>query len=240
MKTNFSEATVSKLGYYVYCLGHPTEPFKTFKPFYIGKGKDNRVFEHILGVLQGDENGDKNRQIRELLDRNVRIEHYIIRHGMTENEAFAVEASLIDFLGLENLTNEVAGHGSSEFGMMTAEEIEQRYAAQPVDIDDPALILNVRQQFRYEMTSEQLYEVARKEWKVDKARCKKVVLALAYYKGICRGVFEVDGWQTSKDEENLSDFTGRRADSRIEEKYLGKLLEKYMSKSQNAIKYVNC
>ena len=38
----FDQITSEKLKFYVYCLIDPRDD----KPFYIGKGKGNRVFEH--------------------------------------------------------------------------------------------------------------------------------------------------------------------------------------------------
>ena len=39
----FDEKTQQALGYYVYMLIDPSNN----KPFYVGKGKNNRVFDHI-------------------------------------------------------------------------------------------------------------------------------------------------------------------------------------------------
>ena len=43
----FDNITISKLGYYVYALINPINN----KPFYIGKGKENRVFSHKEEVI---------------------------------------------------------------------------------------------------------------------------------------------------------------------------------------------
>lgn len=39
----FSQKTCEALNYYVYCLQDP----RSNHIFYVGKGKDNRVFEHV-------------------------------------------------------------------------------------------------------------------------------------------------------------------------------------------------
>lgn len=51
----FDENTCLKLGYYVYMLVDPRDN----RPFYVGKGTNNRVFDHILQALN-DCTGIKN------------------------------------------------------------------------------------------------------------------------------------------------------------------------------------
>ena len=92
----FDNLSISKLGYYVYALINPINN----KPFYIGKGKENRVFSHKEEVINGDEinNSLKKDEIKSILDSGLNIEHIIIRHGLKESESFLLEASLIDFV----------------------------------------------------------------------------------------------------------------------------------------------
>ena len=44
MLMSFSKKTIDELGYYVYVYSDPD----TQKPFYVGKGKGNRVFDHLF------------------------------------------------------------------------------------------------------------------------------------------------------------------------------------------------
>jgi hypothetical protein len=46
-KYNLTQSTIEKLGYYVYLLIDP----RNDKVFYVGKGKGNRVNQHLLGAL---------------------------------------------------------------------------------------------------------------------------------------------------------------------------------------------
>lgn len=88
----FDTLTQGKLQYYVYCLIDPD----TDKPFYVGKGKGNRVFEHAMGAIKGSKESDKIGKINAIRCAGMRVKHVIIRHGLTENEAFKIESTLID------------------------------------------------------------------------------------------------------------------------------------------------
>ena len=108
----FDEKTKQNLKYYVYFLIDPT----TGQPFYVGKGKDNRVFNHIKCALEFETISDKYEKIREIQNKNKTVEHIIVRHGLTEKEAFEIEATLIDTFDFltSGLTNIAGGQKSIE------------------------------------------------------------------------------------------------------------------------------
>ena len=139
----FDEKSIQNLQYYVYALIDP----RNSKVFYIGKGTNNRVFDHAEGALKEQEDGsNKIETIKEILRTGQNVEHIIIRHGLTEEEAFHIEASIIDFsryLNI-NLSNVVLGHNSIEKGLMTADEIVRLYNAPPLNsIDANCIIINI-------------------------------------------------------------------------------------------------
>ena len=116
--TQFSQAVCEKIGYYVYVLKNP----RNSEIFYIGKGKGNRVFQHLACALETKDESDKLNLIREILNEGKNVEYYILRHGLaTEKEALEIESACIDLIGLDNLTNKVKGHNSWESGMKTAD-----------------------------------------------------------------------------------------------------------------------
>src|ERR1035437_7964578 len=89
----FDEKSQQALRRYVYMLLDPVDN----KPFYIGKGNNNRVFQHMNCALTDiDAITAKYEKIREILNSGNGVEHVIVRHGMTDHEAYQVESSLID------------------------------------------------------------------------------------------------------------------------------------------------
>jgi len=126
----FDNRSAEEIKHYVYCLIDP----RTQKPFYIGKGQGNRVFAHARDALENADTTDKLDTIREIVGSGLKVDYLIIRHGMDETMAHAVETALIDFAGRFDLglTNLVLGHQSSAFGIMTAEEVQRKYRAEPL------------------------------------------------------------------------------------------------------------
>src|SRR5687768_13821500 len=105
-----------KLKFYVYRLIDP----RNGETFYVGRGKDNRVFAHIREEVGGDELDNKLKRIREIRLAGLEVAHVIHRHGLDERTAIEVEAALID--AYPGLTNLVGGAGSIDCGVMHSRE----------------------------------------------------------------------------------------------------------------------
>jgi DNA-binding NarL/FixJ family response regulator len=83
------------------------EKFKfDYEPFYIGKGKGNRMFEHLKSN-KSDVNTDKIDIINEITDSGSEPIIRIIKNGLTEYEAYTLENIIIT--RLNNLTNIIGG-----------------------------------------------------------------------------------------------------------------------------------
>ena len=74
MKNKFSSKTIRELGSYVYIYSDPD----THKPFYVGKGKGNRVFDHLKDTKESE----KVKYLKRLSDDGKEPIIEILVHGM--------------------------------------------------------------------------------------------------------------------------------------------------------------
>lgn len=231
-----SRSTIEKLRYYVYLLSDP----RTGKIFYVGKGNGGRINSHLLGALKTNtKETDKIKMIRDIQNQGLEVGLDVLRHGLTEKEAFEVESSVIDILGVKNLTNLVLGHHSNLRGRMGLHDIEIEYQAKPATFDEPVILIRINKAFRHDMSKEDLYKVTRKDWRVG-PRIHNYKIACSVYAGIIREVYIVDKWIPSTDWIGRFMFVGKVADANIRNKYLYKSVS-HISKQgdQNPIKYIN-
>lgn len=234
----FPRSVIEKLGYYVYLLIDPT----TDKVFYVGKGTGNRVFAHINSAIASPLESDKLAEIRSIQAKGLQIKYSIIRHGLTEQEAFEIEAALIDFIDIRELTNVVGGHDSDSRGLMSITEIIAKYLAPEIEIVEPVILVTVNRLFRRNMTDEEIYEITRGNW-VTGQRRSKAKYAFCIYYGTVRQVYEIQRWFSvqarSQDArtQNRWRFDGIVAQNL--QHYVGGNVEKYIG-TQNPIRYVNC
>jgi hypothetical protein len=92
--------------YYVYLLIDP----RSHSPFYVGKGKGARCFQHFRDFLKGlCKNHRKKRKIAEIYNTGLRPQPLIFDEGVAERDAHDLERSLIQGIGLDILTNVVSG-----------------------------------------------------------------------------------------------------------------------------------
>lgn len=234
----FPQSVIEKIGYYVYLLIDPVSN----QIFYVGKGTGNRVFSHINLALVSPYESDKLDRIRSIQAKGLQVDHIIIRHGLTEKEAFEVEGSLIDFIGLDGLTNILNGHNSEARGRMTIKEIISLYEAPKINILEPAILIIVNRLYRRDMNENELYEISRGNWVVG-IRREKARYAFSIYNGIVRQVYEISSWSPLHAEslENKKQTRWRFEGSISEElqHYVGGYVENAAG-TQNPVRYVNC
>lgn len=223
---SFKPGMAEKLGHYVYLYVDPRDG----KVFYIGKGKGERCLDHLFE----DDDQPKVKRIREIFAAGLEPRIEMLAHGLrTEQEAYNIEAAAIGLLGLENLTNRVVGKDSLRFGRKRLSELEGYYAAKPVKITDPVILIRVNQLYRHGMSTPELYEITRGVWKLDFERASAMKYVLAVYEGVVREVYEVDKWQHAQiggfltrtdivpeDAKGRIEFVGKVAHEVIRQKYL--------------------
>lgn len=230
MIKEFSNAVCERIGYYVYILKDP----RNDTIFYVGKGKGNRLFQHVQCALENVTDNDKYNLIREIHKDGKEVEHFILRHGLEEKLSLEIESTIIDLLGIENLTNSVKGHDTWERGLKTVDEVFQHYDAKAVTFDEPCIIININRLYTRGISAQKLYDSTRASWIVGTKR-DRAKYAIASYRGLVREVYEIEKWQPNGER---WEFIGKVAEDKIRDKYLNQSLENYIKKGgQNPIRY---
>jgi hypothetical protein len=240
----FDELTSSKLKHYVYALINPNND----KVFYIGKGHGNRVFDHINNFENYPVNSytRKLNEIAEIIQNGREIKHYILRHGLSKEEAYLVESVLIDYNNtfLHELTNEVSGHFSSYFGLKTTDELIRMYNAPELEeLTDPVIIININKKYRDTRNNElTIYEATKQAWVINERRLKSIKYALSEFQGIIIGVFKIISWYKVESDTDLKKirwgFDGCEAAFDVKNKYLNRSIAKYKKKgAANPIRF---
>ena len=239
----FDALTAERLKFYVYALIDP----RNDRIFYIGKGTQNRVFDHAGAVSKHDElmsTGRKIELIHEIIDAGYSVKHLILRHGLTEDQAFLVEASLIDFANIEgqDLTNEVVGKGSIKFGAMSAQEIMQTYNAPPLEkLHHNAVIININKTYERASGGTDVYNATKEAWVISAARRNSLQLVLSEYRGVIVEVFEIHSWYQCKADVGKPErwgFQGSVASEKTRKLYINKSIQHRKKRgAANPIRY---
>ncbi len=215
----FSKDVQEKLGHYVYGLIDP----RNGRYFYIGKGQRNRVFEHVEEARNPKETSNKYKiqTIRDIQEDGLEIQHIIIRHGLNDDEARLVEAVLIDFIGIDNLTNIADGEGNSDCGIDNAKTLQKKYSTEEFEenADTPHFIMIKINQENLEKRNKDYYETCRAAWKIDTEKAKKYPLVLCVLDQIVKEVYEVDNngdaWKPVAERPGRYEFTAKQAPEEI-------------------------
>lgn len=219
--------------YYVYRLIDP----RTYQTFYVGKGCGDRAFQHVkdaesLKDKNNDELSLKIQQIQQILTDGKNVIVVFHRRGMTEKEAFEVEAALIDCY--PGLTNIQSGHGIDR-GLISADDLNTLANAKEYDEpNEKYIIIKVKQEVIMGCNGI-LYDAVRKAWRGDLNKAKNYKYVLAVVNGIVRDVFEVDEWYLCY---NRIAFKGKSTNDKISSLKGMRIPKKYMEKgSANPFMY---
>ena len=233
MTVSIPREVARRLGYYVYLYVDP----RSNRPFYVGKGCGERVLSH----LTADGESRKVQVLSELRAAGLEPRLEILAHGLADEEtALRIEAAVIDLVGLGELTNEVRGWRSIQLGRVSLSELVLYYAARPVEVTDPALLIRINRLYRHGMTEDELYEATRGVWKLGRRR------------STAPEVYEIHGWHPAGttpyktrihrnvQREGRCEFTGCKADQLVRARYVGSSVAAYFPRGlRSPVVYVN-
>ena len=235
----FSKETIDGIGSYVYRLIDP----RNGDTFYVGKGKGNRVFQHVKMVKEfyegiDEENHDfsndpyKFRRIKDIHDAGLEVIHVIQRWHLSDKEAIEIESALID--AYPGLTNIQSGH-HSEYGVCNAVELEKIFTA--IEYDEPSeygyiiiKVTNNRIDYCISKFGEDKarYEATRWRWKNRIPNTKKYPYVFSVTNGIVKEVYSVDEWYDAG--EGRIAFNGKVVEETIRNKYVDHKIPEYYRK----------
>lgn len=247
----FKQSVKDALNYYVYALVNPINHMI----FYIGKGKGDRVFQHAEYALNEDSQNLKFDTIRKIIAQGYKVEYYILRHNLTEEEAFLVESTLIDMLTYskfnhENqLTNIAYGHHQWDEGIKRIDELNALYDCSNIKVNDHDKLLLVSLNRSFNQAKAQgvyrrldIYESTRKYWAIGKDKPQEINYVLGVYKGIVRCVIKVESYKWVNQAEDGTVFKKPRCcfEGQIlnDSPYLNKDVSDYPFGSGGAIRYI--
>lgn len=249
--TEFTKQVIDSIGYYVYIYSDP----ETNVPFYIGKGKGNRCFNHLFL----DNESEKVAKIKEIQSRGLMPKIEILVRGVDEETALKVEAAAIDLIGVDKLTNIQKGHHSSEYGRIDVDELNTRSNQVMLleeEINVNAVLIKINHMYQYGMTDFEIYEATRSCWRMSMEKAREMDYCFAVYDGMILEVYKIAAWipchttlqgtrETIYDKEIYEkdekqgriEFVGNFAEEEIRDKYKGSLVSDWF-KFQNPVYYV--
>lgn len=223
------------MGAYVYIYIDPRDG----NPFYVGKGRGDRVFAHLDSP--DHEKAEQIKAIRKT-GQDPRID--ILRYGLSDAQALLVEAAVIDFIGRDDLLNRASGvkHGCGRISAHELSEVLKARSAKPVKVRHKAVLLNLNREYRYGMTNpdgtttDALYKVTSGSWRAGIQRAQKAECVMAVYQGVVREVYRIDEWYVAHDNKQRICFNGAVAED-IRGQYVGRRVDSGKKGSQNPVRY---
>jgi hypothetical protein len=213
----FSEKSLAALGeYYVYGLIDP----RSDQIFYIGKGSNNRVFEHENESLKNP-NSDKLKlqTIKAIKEQGLEVKKIIISYNLSENEAFAAEAALINAFNYVSkeypLSNIVSGHHNDY--VYTVEKFEAEKAAEELndkDIKHRVIAIIINKTYKRRMSDTDIYDIVRGCWRLNKQVAQKYEYVLAIYNSLVKAVYKPTAWYYCSDRTRIPE-RDKNADNKI-------------------------
>jgi hypothetical protein len=209
---DFSKPVCSALAHYVYCLVDP----RNKEVFYVGKGRENRVFDRQYRPdhEHEDEAREKAARIQEIEASGREVERYILCHDLDEETASIVESCVISLLRsglLKNAALPTPARGAHspegalypkgphypKWGVMSVDKVAAKYSLPMQDdcFTDPVMVVNISKNLR---TAATLYDATRGDWTASEERLTRRLgehYVIAEYDGVLADVFKPQVWK---------------------------------------------
>lgn len=245
MKKSIPRNVATELGYYVYLYVDPRDE----SVFYVGKGKGSRILSH----LNKSEEFEIAKIIKKIKAQGEEPKLEILAHSLpTEKVALQVEASAIDLLGVNTLTNTIRGYHGAKFGRMALQDVIALYNKKHANIKERSVLIRISKQYHYGITEQDLYDATRSAWKISKKKRESIEYAFAIFEGVIREVYKVTGWHEGGTtfnkryegfevkREGRWEFVGVLADEKVRKRYVNFFIGHVFSQyNQNPIRYIN-
>ena len=235
MKTieKFSPEVCKVIKSYVYRLVDP----RNGQTFYVGKGKRNRVFDHVKNAKSSNDSSNslKYERIKTILASNLPVIYIIQKYGLSDEEAKIVESTLIDAYCLDQLTNIKKGFGADDCPI-NAIELQANYSREEFEItkNTPKFILIKVKEYWLGERNNDLYATVRSAWKLNVNKAKEYPYVLGVVNGIVKGVYKAKQWNQAPGEKGRIEFTGTEAPNEIKELFMEKRIPEKFRRKGNA------
>ena len=214
---NFGHNICKKLRNYVYRLVDP----RNGETFYVGEGKDDRIFKHLRTFKSGKTSSTYDR-IKEIYDSGLEVIHIIHKHNLDKETAAMVEAALMD--AYPGLVNKIRGSGG-RYGQRNVEQIITKYGPKKLNAQNNLMFVSVNST---QTVKRNLNAAVKSNW----GRAQNARYVIAVFKGET-----IDGYNIANPPQN-NQYITQRINKNIQKKYTGKRLPNNLYRGRkNGIKY---
>lgn len=166
--------------FYVYVLARPNG-----KPFYVGKGSKDRVYDHDREARKGCK-CHKCNIVRKIWRNGGKVQRYIVFTTDDEQEAYAYEEETIAMYGLDTLANQSSGGWSGASGVIvTDKQRAERSVRAQKNAQDPEWLKKVSERTKAAQADPEVKrrtsEGLKKSWTNPQARQNRLNGMHAFY-----------------------------------------------------------